>query len=44
MEEQFKALREANKTVWFDKCQAYAPAAHELCVISEHSYEVPILC
>ena len=44
MEEQLEALREANKTVWCDKCQAYAPAAHELCVISEHSYEVPILC
>ena len=44
MDEQLKALREANKTVWFDKCQAYAPAAHELCVICELSYVVPVLC
>ena len=35
MDEQLKALREANKTVWFDKSQAYAPAACELYVISE---------
>ena len=44
MDEQLKALREANKTDWFDECQAYAPAAREQCMISEHSYEVPILC
>ena len=44
MDDELKALREANKTVLFDKSQAYAPAACELCVVSECSYEVPILC
>ena len=44
MDEELKALRVANKTGWFDKCQAYAPAAHELCVISEYSDEIPLLC
>ena len=44
MDDELKALREANKTVLFDKSQAYAPAACELYVVSEWSYEVPILC
>ena len=44
MDDELKALKEANKTVLFDKSQAYAPAACELCVVSECSYEVPILC
>ena len=40
MDDELKALKEANKTVLFDKSQAYAPAACELCVVSECSYEV----
>ena len=32
------------KAYLFDKSQAFAPAACELCVVSECSYEVPILC
>ena len=38
MDDELKALSEANKTVLFDKSQAYAPAACELCVVSECSY------
>ena len=35
MNEELKTLSQAIKTGWFNKCQAYAPAAHELCVINE---------